>query len=108
MHTQSAESTEYVRVAVGATANGAAIDPTVDNVEMAVILAGATLTEDDWLAATWETDATVTPSVYYARCLVGPAPGLVTLVRGDIYDVYVKVADNPETIVRNTGGLGIL
>lgn len=108
MHSQSAASTEYVRVAVGATANGAAIDPTVDNVEMAVIPAGSEIDEDDWLTASWETDETVDPVVYYARCLVGPPPGLITLAAGNIYDVYVKVADNPETVVRNTGGLGVL
>jgi len=108
VHIQSAASTEYVRVGVGATANGVAIDPTADNLQMAFVPAGNTPAGGDWKAATWETDATVTPPVYYARCLVGPAPGLITLTANTIYDVFVKVTDNPEVVVRNTGGLGIL
>lgn len=101
MHSQSALSTEYVRVAIDA-----GVDPTADTVQMAFPLAGNQPT--DWKSATWETDTATDPDTYYVRCLVGPGPGgVVTLVYG-LYDVYVKVNDNPETVVRNTGALAIL
>lgn len=100
MHTQDALSTEYVRVAI---ATSPAADPTSDNIQMAFPVTGVNPVLGDWKSATWETDGTT----YYARCLVGPAPGVVTLAEG-LYDVYVKVTDNPEVVVRQTGALAIL
>jgi len=103
LHSQSALSTEYVRVAIDA-----GVDPTADSVQMAFPVTGVAPVVGDWKSATWETDSSTTPPTYYARCLVGPAPGLITLTAGRLYDVYVKVADNPETVVRNTGALAVL
>jgi len=104
VHSQSALSTEYVRVSIGA-----GVDPTSDNVQMAFPATGVAPETSDWKSATWETDSTTSPPTYYARCLVGPGSGgLITLTAGGIYDVYVKIADNPETVVRNTGALAIL
>jgi len=100
MHSQSALTTEYVRVAIDA-----GVDPTSDTVQMAFPATGVAPITGDWKSATWETVS----GVYYARCLVGPGfGGVVTLTAGALYDVYVKVADNPETVVRNTGALAIL
>ena len=37
------------------------------------------------------------------RLLLGPAGGAVTLTKGTTYDWCVKVTDNPEVPIRNTG-----
>lgn len=100
MHSQSSLSTEYVRVAIDA-----GVDPTADNVQMAFPVTGVAPVLGDWKSATWETS----DGTYYARCLVGPGiGGVVSLTAGGLYDVYVKIADNPETVVRNTGALAVL
>lgn len=105
MHTQDALSTEYVRTVIGTTP---AVDPTADNVQMAFPVTGVDPVSGDWKSATWETDSSTSPPTYYVRCLVGPGLGGVVTLTSGLYDVYVKVSDNPETVVRNTGALGIL
>lgn len=105
MHSQSSLSTEYVRVAIGTTP---AVDPTSDNLQMAFPVTGNEPITGDWKSATWESDTSTVPTTYYARCLVGPGPGAVVTLTDGLYDVYVKVSDNPETVVKNTGALAIL
>lgn len=107
MHYQDALSTEFVRVAIGAVEDGLTIDPTSDSLQMAFPQTGVTPALGDWKSATWETDTGTTPVTYYARALVGPT-GVVTLTEGTLYDVYVKITDSPEIVVRNTGALAIL
>lgn len=106
MYIQSALSTEYVRVPITAMDGSSAIVPTSDVVEMAFVAPGASPETLDWNSATWETDNTTTPTTYYARCLVGPDGGVVTLTE-TLYDVFVKVGDNPETVVHRTGAIAI-
>lgn len=65
-----------------------------DVVQMAFPLQSVAPVGGDWKAATWETDATASPTRYYARCLVGPA-GTVTLATG-LYDIWVKITHSPE------------
>ena len=108
MDVRSPLTVEYVRVSVGAVVEGAAINPTADTVNMAVVPTGTLPDTPDWKAATWETDASTDPDTYYAKLLVGPAPGVVTLTAGRIYDVYVRVTDNPEIVVRRDGALAAL
>ncbi len=107
MHYQDALSTEFVRVAIGAVEDGLTIDPTLDTLQMAFPATGVTPVAGDWKSATWETDSSTTPSTYYARALVGPT-GVVTLTEGTLYDVYVRIVDSPEVVIRNTGALAIL
>jgi hypothetical protein len=97
----SSLSLEHVRVRVSAVVNGAPINPTADVVAMAFKQADAEPSGGDWKTASWETDATSTPSTYYARCLVGPS-GTVTLADGE-WDVWIKVTDSPEVPVRKIG-----
>lgn len=97
-------STEYVRVPIAATSSGATVDPTGDTVQMAFPVHGVDPVNADWKAASWETDATITPHAYYARCLVGPSQ--VVLAAGT-YDVWVKVTDNPEIPARLAGQLQV-
>jgi len=107
MHYQDALSTEFVRVAIGAVEDGVILDPTVDSLQMAFPLTGVKPIAGDWKSATWETDTSTTPVTYYARALVGPT-GVVTLTAGTLYDVYVKITDSPEIVVRDTGALAVL
>jgi hypothetical protein len=102
----SALSLEYVRVPVSATLSGVATNPTTDTVQMAFPATGVDPVAGDWKAATWEPDTSVTPNVYYARCLVGPG-GTVTLAVGR-WDVWLKVSDNPEIPARKAGLLQIV
>lgn len=106
MHTLSVLSLEYVRVPVQATKLGVLVDISGDTVQMAFPAAEVDPAAPDWKAATWEADPTVTPNVYYARCLVGPG-GTVTLSLGT-FDVWVKVTDNPEIPARRAGQLRVV
>lgn len=65
-------STEYVKVPVVARESGSIVDPTAEDVEMAFVDRDTEPAEADWRTAEWETDATVSPTRYIARCLVGP------------------------------------
>jgi hypothetical protein len=94
---------------VSAVEEGASINPSIDSVQMALVPTGTPPDVDDWNSAGWEVDETSDPDTYYARLLVGPGlGGVLTLTAGVIYDVYLKVNDNPETVVRNAGPLGVL
>lgn len=106
MYSQSALSTEYISVPLTATEAGAAVVPTADVVQMAFVAAGSSPATGDWKSATWETDSTTTPTTYFVRCLVGPAGGVITLTEG-LYDTFVKIGDNPETVVHRTGAVAI-
>ena len=88
---------------MSAKQSGAAVNPTADTVTMAFTAAGVDPVPGDYKTSTWETDATTTPSTYYARCLVGPA-GTVALAAGT-YEVWVKITDSPEVPVKRSGTL---
>ena len=83
--------------------NGATVNPTADTVQMAFISGGAEPAGGDWKTAVAETDGTTNPDTHLARCLVGPG-GTATLADGT-YDVWVKIADSPETPVKKSGVL---
>jgi hypothetical protein len=86
---------EYVRVRVSATEDGVTVNPTSDTVELAFMTSGSPGVSD-WLTGEWETDATTNPDTYYARTrTLALAPGS--------YDVWVRVHDSPETVVRKAG-----
>lgn len=95
----SAQSTEYVKVPLTAVVNGAIIDPTGDTVQLAFPLRGVPPVSGDWKTGSWETIGTTR----YARALVGPSGGVLTLTAGVIYDCWVKVFDSPETVARLAG-----
>lgn len=90
-------STEYVKVPVSGTVNGAAVDVSADPVFMAILTdLTAEPTADDWKSATWEAAGTG----YVACLLVGPDGGSLdfsTATSTVDAHVWVKVADNPET-----------
>lgn len=89
------ESTEYVRVKISAKENGTIANPTGGTVEMAFMGSGEAPGVSDWKSASWEVDG----STYYARALVGPSGGVITLTP-DSYTVWVKFGASPETPVK--------
>ena len=108
MHIISALSKEFIRVPVTATEAGASVNVSLQPVAIAVIPTGTTPVTLDWKTAEWEVDATTDPDTYYARLVIGPTSTNVTLTAGEIYDVYVRVTDNPEVPIRNTGAVGAM
>lgn len=107
MEDRPALSLEYVRVSASAIdEDGAAVDPTVDSVALAFVTEGTAVTgSTTFISGTWETnDADVDNPIYYARVLVGPLPdGDYVPVAGTSIDVYIRVTDNPEAVVRHAG-----
>ncbi|HCT81757.1 MAG TPA: hypothetical protein DGT23_35290 [Micromonosporaceae bacterium] len=106
MHQISTASLEYVLVPVSSEASGASVNPTSDTVTMAFLATESAPVAGDWKTATWETDATPDPDIYYARCLVGTG-GAVALTAGT-YNVWVKISDSPETPVLRAGFLRVV
>jgi hypothetical protein len=104
---RSAESLEYVRVAVAATGdNGVTVDPTGDTVALALLdrftYPSGTTT---WLPAAWQTDTSdPANTIYYAALLVGPSGDYVP-TSGARVSVWVKVSDNPEAPVTRGGDI---
>lgn len=101
--TISVSSLEWVRVRVIARESGAIVNPTGDTVTMAFKTSGTPIA-GDFKTASWETDASEPGNTkYYARCLVGTG-GAATL-SADIYTVWVKIVDSPETPIKRAGRL---
>src|SRR6266576_2440137 len=88
---------QYVPAEVTLRDSGLPVNVSGDTVTMAFPLTEVAPVGGDFKAATWETDATATPTRYLARCLVGPS-GTVTLTAG-LYDIWVKVSHSPELAV---------
>lgn len=104
----SNQSTEYVKIPVSTTENGLPVDPTDETVEMAFTEVGDEPAANDWNTATWETDDSRNPPIYYAKILVGPAGGAVEFDRGTKRLAWWRVTSTPETPVgRGKGTLDI-
>ena len=90
-------TTEYIRVPVTALGNGLPVDTSTDAAWLAFPVRKSEPLDSDWQAALWESSAGQT----YLAVLVGPAcPFNLPIGR---YDVWVKIADNPEIPVRKIG-----
>lgn len=101
MLTLSVLSTEYVKYEVTAAVLGITYQPTADVVQFAFPVVGANPTT--WFTGSWETIG----AHYLARILIGPAGGATALAAGT-YDVYCKIVDSPETVVRKVGQLTVV
>lgn len=97
----SALSTDYIHTKVSAQSQGEAVDPTGDEVFVAFMPQGEDPSDADWNDASWESVG----ANYWAKCLVGPAGGVV-LEKGS-YIMWVKVVDSPEVPVLPAGQLVI-
>jgi hypothetical protein len=95
----SALSREFVRVAIESDPE---VDPTSDPVALAVIAASSAPVEADWINGTWETDS----DTVYARLEVGPGTTRGALT-ANVYDVWVKITDNPEVPVLRAGSIDV-
>lgn len=102
----SAASLEYIRVSVAASASGSAVNPTSGTVTFAFLATSAAPVLADFKTGSWETDTSTEPDTYMARCLVGTGGAFVPTA-GTTYNVYVKIVDNPETIIRRAGLLRV-
>jgi hypothetical protein len=71
-----------------------------DDVSFAFVQPAAAPGDSDWLSGNWEAG---TPP--YARCLIGPG-GTIALAHG-LYDVFVRITDDPEIPVLNVGLLEV-
>lgn len=91
----SSQSLQYVPAEVVLKDSGLTVNVSGDTVQMA--FPAAESPASSWNNASWETDATASPTRYIARCLVGPG-GTVTLSAG-VYDVWVKINHSPEVPV---------
>ncbi|MGH9121396.1 MAG: hypothetical protein ACRDYC_05550 [Acidimicrobiales bacterium] len=97
MRYQSVLSTQYVVVVVNALKDGVAYNPTGDPVAIAILPSNPATApgSGDWKGATWET----TPTAYNVLLLVGPSGGVLDLVQG-VYDVWIRITDDPEIPVQ--------
>ena len=107
----SAASTEFVKARVESKKNGLVYNPTSDVISMA-FTADDTATGATFYTGSWETvtvtENGVTTTEYWARCLVGPAGGQVTLTPDSDRYVWVKIVDSPESPIRFAGILHVL
>jgi len=93
-------------VPVNATQSGAAYNPSSDTVQMAFMPTPTQVPQNaDWQTGAWDANPSSLLYPYNAKCLVGPA-GTITLGIGT-YEVYVKIADNPQIPVLLAGSLQI-
>jgi len=98
----SALSSPYIRYVVNASVNGLVVSPTGDVVLFAFQAQG--IDPVSWFVGSWET-VTGPPSQSVARIQVGPISSNV-LAKG-VYMVWIKIIDNPETIIRPVGQLEV-
>ena len=99
----SVASLEYVRVRVRAKKQGVVYNPTVSDVEFAFTGKGGLTAQTTWVPGVWETDG----SDHYAMCLVGPGPNSAVELDTGNYKVWVRVVDNPEQPVKESGMLEV-
>lgn len=97
-HALSVLSTEYVRVNIRPGAAGQ--DPTSGDVQVAFIVGAANPGDSDWVDGSWEPDAT---APFIARALVGPDGD--TQLAAAKYTVWLRIAADPEDIIRPAPGL---
>lgn len=91
---------EFVRVPVRGRDSGSDIDPTSYAVSVAFVAAGTRPAPTDYAAATWETDATVSPSRYYAR-------RKATTLASQDWSIWVKIVTGSETVQKAVGLLRV-
>jgi len=92
---QSVLSTNQIQVLI-TIASPAGYDPTSDAVQFAFTLESYPETSPSvWYTGSW---AVFPGPAYWAQCLVGPANSGVSLAQG-LYQVWVKITDNPEVPV---------
>jgi len=97
------QSVEFVRFPVTATKAGAAYDPTADTVKVTFSETETLAADATWHDGSWEAGV---GCPWFARCLVGPSPGVVELTAGTWW-AFVKITDSPEVPVIKAGPLEV-
>lgn len=94
MITRSVLDTQYLPYPVAFIIGGVAQNPTSDTVQFAFMPNPANQNPgtSDWHTGTWITTSTGT---YMAQILIGPANTGTPLTVG-LYNVWIKITDNPE------------
>lgn len=98
----SAEATMYVQIPVTALVSGLPSDPTGDTVSLAFMLGRATPDTPDWVLGSWQTSSV--NGQYFAQALVGPTGHVLT---PGVYTVWIKIEDDPETPIAQSGNLTV-
>ena len=95
MITRSSLTTEYLAYPVTFISGGTTQNPTADVVQFALMPnpANANPGVSDWHLGSWSTTSTPT---YIAQILIGPGTGGYNPGPG-LYNVWIKITDNPET-----------
>lgn len=107
MQKLSVLATEYVLIPVTETEQGTGVDPTTQVVQVAATAPSTAPIEDDWHNGDWEADVTDADNpVYSARLLIGPDGGALELTAG-LWELHVRITDNPETVVRHASSLWV-
>lgn len=98
-----ATSTETLRGRITGTASGAAVDPTGYTVTAAAVATDTApaAASSAWKAATWDTDATTSPTTYRAQVVFGPS-GVQELAAG-VWWLFFKVVTGSETVILPSG-----
>lgn len=100
----SALATMLVQTPVTDLSSGLPVSPTGDAVSMAFMLGRAQPGDSDWKTGSWGTSSV--NGQYFAQCLVGPNGGETTLTPG-AYTIWVKIEDDPETPIAQSGNLTV-
>jgi hypothetical protein len=106
MITRSVLDTEYLTYPVAFVIGGVAQNPTADPVAFAFMPnpINANPGSGDWHTGQWISSGSGT---YSAQTLVGPANGGTALVVG-LYNVWIRITDNPEVPIEQIDLLSIV
>lgn len=109
MYTRSVLDTEYLAYPEQVIVSGLPVNPTADVVQFAFMPnpANANPSSGDWHTGTWYTTGTGGVTAYWAQILVGPGAAGIALAVG-LYNVWVKITDNPQVPVRLVDTLQIV
>lgn len=109
MITRSVLDTEYLAYAEQVLVSGLPINPVADVVQFAFMPnpANANPGTTDWHSGQWYTTGLGGTNAYFAEILVGPGAGGVALAVG-LWNVWVKILDNPQVPVRLVDTLQIV
>ena len=109
MITRSVLDTEYLAYPEQVLVAGLPINPVADTVQFA-FMPNPTNTDPgsgDWHSGQWYTTGLGGSNAYFAEILVGPGAGGIPLGVG-LYNVWVKITDNPQVPVRLVDTLQII
>lgn len=104
--TISSQSKERIKVPVRAEESGAVVDPTATVPKFAFLSVGVDPTgSTSWINGDWET-ITGPPVTYKARVVIGP--GTSAALTEGFYDMWIRITQGAEDMMRKVGSLIII